>query len=314
VNEIALTYWPGKVEGGRVVVPAVKHPVGQRVRTTWPALLGRLSVSRVVEEKDRAPGLSLATFRDDRRALANVEKVYAVGLDLDHFDCLPIRMTRRPGQIIPAPTWEDVIARFERVDSFVHTTWSSTEETPRVRVFLRLDRGVTAAEYRRVYSYCADLVEGYGFLVDRAASDPSRFWFLPSVPPHGRYRYSVGRGRVIRADVALATVPETATTPSPAPRPPATTTPDIEERAARYLERCEPAIAGQEGHKTTFLVCQKIVRGFGLDAETAFRLLTRWNATCSPPWSERDLRRKVREAEQRGTMAWGELRDRERAS
>ncbi len=76
--------------------------------------------------------------------------------------------------------------------------------------------------------------------------------------------------------------------------------------------RCDPAIAGQDGHKTTFLTCQRIVRGFGLDEETAYRLLCAWNARCDPPWSERELRRKIREAAERGTMTWGELRDRER--
>jgi hypothetical protein len=303
VNRIGLTYF----RGGKAA------PQGQRVRTTWPALLERLAVPKVVEEKSHAGGISLATYKGDYRLLANVERVFAVGLDLDHFDALPLKMTRRPGQIIPAPTWADVIARFDRVESFVHTTWSSTEESPRVRVFLRLDRGVTGDEYRRIYSYCADLVEGYGFLVDRAASDPSRFWFLPSIPPGGMYRYSIGRGRLIRADVALATVPAPVAPTAP-PRPTTAPDADIEDRAAKYVEHCDPAISGSDGHKVTFSTCQKIVRGFGLDEATAYRVLVRWNERCSPPWSEKDLRRKIHEASERGTMAWGELRSRGRAA
>lgn len=303
-GRVVLTYFPG-----------CRTAVGQRVRTTWPALLERLIQPKTVADKYDAPGVSLATYRHSHRKLENVELVYAVGIDLDHFDALPIKMTRRPGQIIPAPTWDDVTARFDRVESFVHTTYSSTEECPRVRVFLRLDRPVTADEYRRVYAYCADLVEGYGFLVDRSASDPSRFWFLPSIPPGGVYRYSIGRGRLVRADVALATIPA-GVAPTPTPR--VSNLPDdvdrIVARAEAYLRNCDPAIWGSDGSKVTLVTAMKIVRGFDLDEEIAFQLLWPWNLTCKPPWTERDLRRKIREANEKGKMVRGELRDRERAA
>lgn len=287
-----------------------------RVSTTWPALICRLSVPRVVKKKHEAPGFSLATYVSDRRSLANVERVYAVGLDLDHFDVLPLRMKRTPGLIVPAPKWEDAVARFEKTECFLHTTWSSSKETPRVRVFIRLDRPVTAEEYRRVYAFCADIAERNGFLVDRAASDPSRFWFLPSIPPRGTYRHAVCAGKVIKADIALETYPAAPAAQAPRPERSAPTS-EIDktiERAEKYLETCDGAIQGQGGSNVTFIVCMKIARGFDLDDDTAYRLLARWNERCSPPWSERDLRRKIREAAQRGTMPIGELRDRERAA
>jgi len=85
---------------------------------------------------------------------------------------------------------------------------------------------------------------------------------------------------------------------------------DVEARAAAYLARCEPAVSGSGGHRTTFVVAQRLVRGFALDEETAYRLLTEWNQRCSPPWSERELRRKVRQAAERGNLPEGSLRDR----
>jgi hypothetical protein len=72
---------------------------------------------------------------------------------------------------------------------------------------------------------------------------------------------------------------------------------DVEARASKYLARCQPAISGQGGHNQTLKVAVEIGPGFDLAPDVAFRLLgTEWNPRCEPPWSERDLRRKVDEA------------------
>lgn len=282
---IEITYFAG----------GLCEPRGQRVRTTWERLLSKLTRPRVAASKDGVPGISLATFSRDYRNLENVERVYAVGLDLDK-----------------SLDWSSLIEQLADTDAFMHTTWSSTMEEPRARAFLRLSRPVTGAEYRRVYAAVCGVVESGGFLVDRKASDPSRFWFLPSMPPDGAYAFSVGRGRPVNVDAALAKVPPPA--PPPPPVAPAGPVGDVEARAAAYLERCEPAISGSGGHNATFLVAQKIVRGFALDEETAYRLLSVWNLTCDPPWSERELRRKIRQAATRGTLPEGSLLERRRAS
>jgi hypothetical protein len=273
------------------------EPQGRRYCTTWPKLLGRLTTPREVADKHDVPGVSLATFRNDRRALANVEAVYAIGLDLDK-----------------GVDWSSFVTLFGATDSFLHTTWSSTPTAPRARVFLRLSRPVTSDEYRRVYRGVADTCEAAHLVVDRQASDPSRFWFLPSIPPGGSYWCSIGRGQPVNVEGALACVPPS----SPAPRPPLSSArpgdSSVEARAAAYLARCAPAISGSGGHATTFVTAQRLVRGFALDEETAFRLICVWNETCQPPWSERELRRKIKQAADHGAMPEGELRDRRRAS
>lgn len=69
-----------------------------------------------------------------------------------------------------------------------------------------------------------------------------------------------------------------------------------EERAALYLDTIAPAISGQGGHNTTFRAAM-IGPGFDLTPEATFQLLReRYNPRCQPPWTERDLRRKVDEA------------------
>lgn len=69
-------------------------------------------------------------------------------------------------------------------------------------------------------------------------------------------------------------------------------------RASRYLAKMPPAVSGSGGHNSTFKAACALVHGFALDQETAVRLLVEeYNPTCDPPWTEHELRHKVRSAE-----------------
>lgn len=75
---------------------------------------------------------------------------------------------------------------------------------------------------------------------------------------------------------------------------PMTTTKD---RARAYIAKMPPAVSGSGGHVATFKTAVVLVRGFALDEEVAFGLLSDWNEThCQPKWTASDLRHKVREA------------------
>lgn len=79
-------------------------------------------------------------------------------------------------------------------------------------------------------------------------------------------------------------------------------------RASAYLARIEGAIEGQHGGTATFIAAQKIVRGFDLPELVAYDLMIReFNPRCRPPWKASDLRRKVHEADTKGTLARGSL-------
>lgn len=67
------------------------------------------------------------------------------------------------------------------------------------------------------------------------------------------------------------------------------------ERARAYLAKLDPAVSGQGGHNQTFTAACKLVE-FGLSEEEAWELLWAFNLKCAPPWSERDLRHKLRDA------------------
>lgn len=70
------------------------------------------------------------------------------------------------------------------------------------------------------------------------------------------------------------------------------------DRAQRYLAATPPAVLGEHGDAHTFRVCCRLLRTFSLSDGEAISLLERWNERCEPPWSRRDLLRKLASARQ----------------
>jgi hypothetical protein len=92
----------------------------------------------------------------------------------------------------------------------------------------------------------------------------------------------------------------------PAPPPPVKFTPisgidatSVVGRARAYIAKIPGAISGQNGHDATFHVACVLVGGFALSVDEALPLLSEWNATCEPPWSDRELLHKLQGAVQR---------------
>jgi hypothetical protein len=78
--------------------------------------------------------------------------------------------------------------------------------------------------------------------------------------------------------------------------------PSVTERAVLYLEACQPAVQGDDGSGQTIKMAMKVGPGFGLTEDEAFHLLwEQYNPRCEPPWNEKDLRRKVKEAYKKET-------------
>lgn len=67
------------------------------------------------------------------------------------------------------------------------------------------------------------------------------------------------------------------------------------ERCRRYLQASEPAIQGEGGDHRTIRIAMA-GGDFGLSPEEFWPLLCEWNDRCIPPWSERELRRKLHNA------------------
>lgn len=83
-----------------------------------------------------------------------------------------------------------------------------------------------------------------------------------------------------------------------------------EKRARAFAAKMDPAIQGQNGAKQTMWAALAIFRGFDLDQSTAWSILSEWNKSCDPPWTDHDLKRKLRHAKEYGRKEWGFLLER----
>jgi hypothetical protein len=122
----------------------------------------------------------------------------------------------------------------------------------------------------------------------------------PSIHPSGAVYEAIEPWTVRRVRAMPLFESDWFPTPPAAPAPPIlmSRSNDVPQKAAKraaaYLQRVPPAIAGQGGSLQTFNAAVALVRGFSLDEETAYRLLAEhYNPRCEPPWSEAELRHKV---------------------
>jgi KaiC/GvpD/RAD55 family RecA-like ATPase len=67
------------------------------------------------------------------------------------------------------------------------------------------------------------------------------------------------------------------------------------ERCSSYMEAIPPAIEGEGGDHATFRAAC-VGQDFGLTDDEFWPILCRWNRRCEPPWDDKDLRRKLRNA------------------
>jgi len=70
--------------------------------------------------------------------------------------------------------------------------------------------------------------------------------------------------------------------------------------ARRYLRACPGAVEGSGGDTYTYSIACRAVLGFALSDAEALSVLAEWNQTCCPPWTDRDLQAKIRNARQYG--------------
>lgn len=67
-------------------------------------------------------------------------------------------------------------------------------------------------------------------------------------------------------------------------------------RAMAYVEKMDPAIAGQGGHNATMRVAGVLIQRFGLTMEEAMPIMLLYNARCDPQWNDKELMHKLSEA------------------
>ncbi len=282
-------------------------PRGVPIEWDRDAFLHFLAVVGEGTVKDALPLWSPARFADDRRSLANVRSVGAVVLDVDTPRADVATFARELADAIPETGFA------------YHTSFSSVPGSLRLRAIVFLARPVTSAEYRLVWAVVARLLASHAVHVDAQCKDASRAYFVPTIPPSGVYEWGYAPGEPLDVDFAIgcerarqahedhARATEAARLRDRVARGDAG---DVAKRAASWLLSVPGAISGAGGHVHTFKTALALVSGFCIDEGLAYELLAVWNRTCLPPWSERDLRRKIRQAIERGRLRRGYLLDR----
>ena len=152
------------------------------------------------------------------------------------------------------------------------------------------DRTITSGAHR--YGHGVDSKSAGGYLV----APPSVIAGVPYVWRTDGATLQPLSGWALR----LASAPAAEPAPVAAPMARGRWGEDVETRARRalaYVERIDPAIAGQGGHDQTFRVAVALVRGFELPRAVARHILAWYGARCLPPWSEREIDHKLASAE-----------------
>jgi RecA-family ATPase len=74
-------------------------------------------------------------------------------------------------------------------------------------------------------------------------------------------------------------------------------TPSDQARNYLFKGNVDPSISGQDGHGQAFKVACTLIQQFGLSIDDARPIFSEWNRTCQPPWSDREIEHKLKQAE-----------------
>lgn len=72
---------------------------------------------------------------------------------------------------------------------------------------------------------------------------------------------------------------------------------DLSTRIRNYMDKVPPSISGSDGHKAAFYAACQLVLGYNLSPNEAMPYYQEWNARCTPPWNEKELWHKLKDAD-----------------
>lgn len=243
--------------------------------------------------KDTLPLIVPASFRSGHRTDEDVQEVSLLGLDLDD-------PTPDPGETIAT-----VRSALGEVEVYAYSTFSSEAERFKLRAFVPYDEPASGDDHRASWVVAARMLSAAGIEIDPKCKNESRGYYVWAVPPSGVYWHAHVPGEPWPVSLAAATErkraeEEHARRAREAKRVVVRTGADVFVRARAYLAKCEPAIQGSDGSTTTLVIAAKLIHGFGLSTSDALALLrSDYNPICHPPWSDRELERKVQQAADR---------------
>lgn len=180
------------------------RPVGRHDPHTWASFVETfVARPEMALKKESVAGFALTSFRDNRRALSNVEFVFALMFDLDEGDV----------------SIEQAARLWRRTRAVIYTTYSSTPYHPKLRVIIALSRPVSSAEQARLWHWAAKRFARAKVTLDESTRDASGLWYIPSHPAGcTTYEWRELRGRPLDVKSLLRGAAHAPLLPEPAKR------------------------------------------------------------------------------------------------
>lgn len=273
--------------------PSLHETEGTAISTSWEDVFASWQDPPRYRGDMKQPGWSAAVCDPPIRAAANVVAMSALVLDYDSGTTLDAA----------ADVWGDYYGA-------IHTSRKHKPDAHRFRVVLPLARNVSPDEYPIVWRWAQKLASGAGQRIDPATKDVARFWYSPGKTDHYELRRLAGStpldpDGIIAAHRYDENERQRAAQEHTAPKG------DVEKRALKYLAKLPASISGSGGHQALWAAALSLVRGFSIPPARALQMLrTEFNPRCQPPWSDRELRHKIEDAEQDATTEYGYLANR----
>lgn len=181
----------GYFEIARGAHVGITHPsegFESKVTTTWPEFV-KLMTTFTVSDSKTGPYVCRPMAGDGKRSDANAQPWPLLPLDLDEL---------QPSDLADLNEWADKSV-FEMV---LVTTFSHTAESPRVRIWIKTDRPVTANEHLFLFKAISQEMP---FKLDPATAKPSQPIYLPRCPQERKgIAFAKHRtGKELRVDALL---------------------------------------------------------------------------------------------------------------
>jgi hypothetical protein len=210
--------------------------IGTPTTPTWHELAQYLSRPTWANAKDVAGAWSPALYTDNVRRKSNLVSIGALVLDVD-----------QEGDV---DNVADIVGRY---DAIVHETFSSTGESPRCRVVIRLAEAIDAATYEATHKAIRGALAAAGVAADEGAKDASRLSYSPVRRASAAYRFRQVDGILLDAKRVLAAQP------IPKPRAvPAPIAPDHRDAYVRgALRRAADAVSAANEGIRHYTLCKE---------------------------------------------------------
>jgi hypothetical protein len=253
-----------------------------QLELTWEQFCNEFEKDPPAFQGEDHAGWAPVQFDPPTRVDAHAQSICMLVLDFDKGDSI-----------------EAITAAWGQYQGILHSTRSYTPECPRFRASFQLSRPVLPDEFPILWRWAEKKCLEAKLTIDQSAKNIGRFWYQPG---KGKHAYIARRiqGDPINPDIVIPAhraIQHGEQLKRDQQAPISVAMSEREKRARQYARKLPGAISGQGGHRTAWSAVLHVVRGFDLDEATGLRVLEdEYNHRCEPPWSERELTHKVRDA------------------